>query len=235
MAPKNNVGKVEYKQNLAGNVWLVRINLNEVAEFIPGQYVSIKVSAEGLRRSYSVASLPGQRNVDLLIDVTPMGVGSKYILSLNVGDPVELLGFLGHFTIDQNLLQNNNKVLFVATGTGIAPFKPMVEDLLVNKQYKGEVRLVWGMRFEEDLYWLKEMENIHRDYDNLHFDLVLSKPKPEWPGLSGHVGDVIEKLVITGETTLAYLCGAPAMIDEINTMLNKKGIPEEKIFFEKYS
>jgi len=235
MAPKNIVGKVEYKQNLAGNVWLLRIGLDEVIDFIPGQYVSIKVSPEGLRRSYSIASLPGQKYIDLLIDVTPMGVGSKYVLGLSVGDSVEMLGFLGHFIVDDNLLIANNQVLFIATGTGIAPLRPMVEDLLVNKKYKGEVRLIWGMRHEEDLYWLKEIENIHRDYDNLHFDLVLSQPKPEWPGLSGHVGDVISKISILGETTLSYLCGAPAMIDEITGLLKNKGISEEKLIFERYS
>ena len=111
----------------------------------------------------------------------------------------------------------------------------MIGDLLVKKQYKGEVRLVWGMRHEEDLYWLKEIENIHRDFDNLHFDLVLSQSKPEWPGLSGHVRDVLEKINIDAKNALVYMCGAPAMIDEVSKQLVNKGVPEDKIIFERYS
>lgn len=235
MAPKSSIGKVEYKQNLAGNVWLVRIALEEESNFIPGQYVSLKVNHDGMRRSYSVASLPGSKSIDLLIDVSPMGVGSKYILSLSVGDSVELLSFLGQFYIDEKLLSTNNEMIFVATGTGVAPFRPMIEDLLKNKHYKGSVHLVWGMRHEEDLYWLKEIENIQRDHDNLHFDLVLSQAKLEWPGMKGHVEDVIERLSIDGSGAVAYLCGAPGMIDDVCSLLNKKGIPAEKIFFERYS
>lgn len=235
MTPKQNIGKVEYKQNLAGNVWLVRISLDEVAEYIPGQYVSLKVDHDGIRRSYSVASMPGDKLIDLLIDVSPMGVGSKYILSLSVGDSVELMGYFGHFVVDEKLLSDNDEILFVATGTGIAPFKPMIEDLLRNKKYAGLVHLVWGMRHEEDLYWLKEIENIHRDFDNLRFDLVLSQPKPEWPGASGHVQDILEKMSLNWKSTLVYLCGANEMIEGVCNLLNKKGVPGEKTFFEKYS
>ncbi len=234
MAPKKIVGRLEYKENLAGNNWLVRIGFDEVLDFTPGQYASIKVSDEGMRRSYSVASLPRKNSLDLLVDVSPMGVGSKFILGLKLGDPVEILGFLGRFTIDTMLLLDAKQVLFVATGTGIAPFKPMIEDLLYKKHFTGEVRLVWGMRHEEDLYWLKELDNINRDFDNFKIDVVISKPGVDWPGFRGHVGVVIDQLKLDGEYTLCYLCGSPEMISETDKKMRDKGVPETKIFYEKY-
>ena len=97
MIPERIIGKVEYKENLAGSNYLVRIGFEKKVDFTPGQYASLKVSEDGVRRSYSVASLPGERVIDLLVDVSPMGVGSKYILGLKVGDHVEILGFLGKF------------------------------------------------------------------------------------------------------------------------------------------
>lgn len=234
MTPKKINGKVEFKENLAGKNWLVRIGFDEEVDFIPGQYSSLKVNEAGLRRSYSVASLPKGKSIDLLVDVSPMGAGSKYILNLKVGDEVEVLGFLGRFTVDPGLLFDAKEILFVATGTGVAPLKPMIEDLLYNKHFAGEVRLVWGMRYEEDLYWLKEMDNMNRDFDNFKFEVVLSKPTEDWPGYKGHVSDVVGPLKLDWSLTLAYLCGAKEMIIEMNKDLIAKGVPEGQIFYEKY-
>ncbi|EKD53543.1 MAG: hypothetical protein ACD_61C00019G0009 [uncultured bacterium] len=234
MPPEKMIGKVEYKQNLTGNNYLVRIGFDKKAEFIPGQYASLKVTEEGLRRSYSVASLPNEKAIDLLVDVTPMGVGSKYILGLKVGDEVEVLAFLGRFTIDPMLLFEAKHILFLATGTGIAPFKPMIEDLLYRKHFANEVRLVWGMRHPEKLYWLKEMDNINRDFDNFKHDIVISRPTEDWPGLTGHIDVAVDKLKQDWSKTLVYLCGAPDMITEMEKNLKEKGVPENHIFYEKY-
>ena len=234
MSPKKLIGKVIFKENLVGKNYLVRISFDETLDFLPGQYTSLKVSEEGMRRSYSIASLPGEKSIDLLVDVTPMGVGSKYILGLKVGDMVEVLGFLGKFTIDPSLQYEAKHILFLATGTGIAPFKPMIEDLLYRKHYPEEVRLIWGMRHEEELYWLKEMDNINRDFDNFEFETVISKPSDDWPGFRGHVGDVVDDLRQDWSTTLVYLCGAPEMITEMELKLREKGVPEAHVFYEKY-
>ena len=234
MTPEKLIGKVAYKENLAGNNFLVRIGFDKKVDFIPGQYASLKVNDEGLRRSYSIASLPGEESIDLLVDITPMGVGSKYVLGLQVGDEVEILGFLGRFTVDQLRLIESKHLLFLATGTGIAPLKPMIEDLLYLKKYPGEVRLVWGMRYEKDLFWLKEMDNIYRDHDNFKFDVVISKPTEDWPGFQGHVDMVVNRLKQDWTTTLAYLCGSPNMIMEMEKNLKDKGVPESSIIYEKY-
>lgn len=234
MSPEKLIGKVEYKENLAGNNYLVRIGFDKKVEFTPGQYASLKVTGDGMRRSYSVASLPNENVIDLLVDITPMGVGSKYILGLKVGDAVEVLAFLGRFTIDPLLLFEAKHVLFLATGTGIAPFRPMIEDLLYRKHFANEVRLVWGMRHPEELYWLKELDNINRDFDNFKHDIVISKPTEDWPGFTGHIDTVVNKLGQDWSKTLVYLCGSPDMITDMEKNLKEKGVPENSIFYEKY-
>jgi NAD(P)H-flavin reductase len=234
MPPEKMLGKVGFKANLAGKNWLIRIGFERKMDFIPGQYASLKVNGEGMRRSYSVASLPGEKSIDLLVDVTPMGVGSKYILGLKVGDEVEILGFLGKFTVDPLLLMESKQILFLATGTGIAPLKPMIEDLLYKKHFLGEVRLIWGMRHEEELYWLKEMDNINRNFDNFRFDVVISQSTEDWPGFKGHVGVVVDQLHQEWKQTLVFLCGSPEMIAETEMALKEKGVPGDHIFFEKF-
>ena len=238
MAPKTMSGKVEFRDNLAGDVWLIRIHLDEEVHFFPGQYVSVKVSEKGERRSYSVASSPsnGEKRsfIDLLIDVSPGGVGSKYFLGLSKGDVVELMGFLGRFYIQEEWLEQNQEILFVVTGTGIAPIKPMIENLLVNKNFKGKIRLIWGMRFEGDLYWVEEFERLSRNHDNFEFDLVLSSPTERWLGKKGHVGDIVKELGLTRKKILAFLCGAPQMIEDMRELLMVKDIEEQNIFYEKY-
>lgn len=219
---------------MAGNNWLVRIRLDEVLGFLPGQYASIKVSSEGMRRSYSVAGLREGKIMDLLVDVSPMGVGSKYILDLKENDEVEILGFLGRFTLDDLLLSKAKSLLFVATGTGIAPFRPMIEELLYEKHFAREVRLVWGMRHEEDLYWVKELNDLNTGFDNFKLDITISKPGVSWQGLSGRVELVINKLDQDWNNTLVYLCGSNEMITETAKKMKDKGVPEANIFYEKY-
>jgi NAD(P)H-flavin reductase len=228
-------GIVVYKEKLAGTTWILGIELKEVINFIPGQFVSLKVNDEGLRRSYSVASLPGGKKIDLVVDVSPMGKGSQYILGLHVGDEVEVLGFLGKFVVNESVLETQKELVFVGTGTGIAPLKPMIEDLLINKNYKGNVTLIWGMRYETDLYWQKEIGKMERDYDNFHFNIALSKPMETWPGVQGHVGDVVEKIDLLGGETSAFLCGNPEMIMEIKEKLLDKGVPETQILYERFA
>ena len=235
MSAKKMPGRVIYKTNLAGDTWILGIELEEKANFIPGQFVSLKVNEEGLRRSYSVASLPNKKNIELVVDVAPMGVGSKYVLGLKVGDLVEVLGFLGKFVVSDDTLSTQKELLFVGTGAGAAPLKPMIEDLLINRGFRGETHLIWGMRFEKDLYWLAELDKLQREYDNFHLDITLSRPGEKWPGVQGHVGDVIDKIKIEGKETSAFLCGNPEMIMEMKKKLMGMGVLEEQIFYERFA
>lgn len=235
MSAKKMKGVIKYLTNLSGSVWLVGIEMEEVASFVPGQFVSLKVNEEGLRRSYSVASLPNNKNIELVVDVAPMGVGSKFILSLSVGDEIEVLGFLGKFVVEEKRELQDKQYLFVATGVGVVPLKPMIEDLLKNKSFKSQVHLVWGMRYETDLFWLAEFDKLQREYDNFHFEIALSRPNEDWPKIQGHVGDVVSLMNIKEGNTLAYLCGNPEMIMEIKELLISREIPEEQIFYERFA
>lgn len=230
MAVNKVIAKVVEKSNPAPSYWFLKLGFEEDFFFTPGQYVSLKVLPDGTRRSYSIASPPDGKAIGLLVDVTPMGMGSKFLLALNVGDEVEVLGPLGHFVLKEPV----KKILFVATGSGIVPFWPMIYDLLEKRGFKDEIHLDWGMRHEEDLFWIDEFNDLQKRYPNFKFDVVLSKPTAEWYACSGHVGDCLIKHRPSWEGWEAYLCGNQKMIMEVGSLLQKMGVKLEDVHFEKF-
>ena len=200
-------------------------------EFLAGQYISIAIG-EGERRSYSIASSPSMKHaVEICVDVTPGGKGSKYIEGLKPGDEVSFLAPLGQFVLGDK--EKEKKLLFVATGSGIAPLRSMILDLLVEKQDKREMWLYWGMRFVKDMFWEEDFRQRHEFFRNFNYELVLSKPPEGWPVISGHVCGEIEGLGL-GSDWGVYLCGNPEMTKEVNQLALDKGVIKEQIHFEKF-
>lgn len=229
--PQRLKARVVEKKNLAGTAVLVRFVFDEEFFFTPGQYVSLKVADDGSRRSYSIASVPDGKEIELLVDTAPMGLGSKFILGLKEGDSVEVLGPIGSFTVSE---PKNNKILFVATGSGIVPFRPMIMDLLEKKKFGGEVYLHWGMRHIKDLFWVDDFKELARAFPNFKFDVVLSQPEGEWRACSGHVNDCLMKHKPDWEGFEAYLCGSQQMIADVAVLLEKLGVQKKDIHFEKF-
>lgn len=234
--PQILITKVVKKENIAKDYWLVTLQFENDFDFAAGQYVSLKVDPSGTRRPYSIASPPGGNTIELAVDVSPMGVGSKYILGLKEGDSVEALGPVGNFTLSSKNAKANK--LFIATGSGIAPFRSMIFDLLKKHKYQGEISLIWGMRYEEDLFWQEELLQLNKDFANFSYKVILSKPGERWHGEQGHVGDCLRNHFMEKMTDLSqwefFLCGSQAMIMETGAYLAGKGTAKEDIHFEKF-
>jgi ferredoxin-NADP reductase len=234
--PEKLSAKLISRTNLAGSYWSFVFEFEKTYLFSAGQYVSVKVNDEGLRRSYSIASAPGGNKIEILLDVSPMGVGCKFFMGLAVGDVVEALGPIGIFVLDKK--RPKEKKMFIATGSGVAPMRSMISDLLINQKYQGELRLIWGMRHEEDLFWLEEWEELKRDFPNFDYHIVLSKPGEHWHGECGHVGDCLRGGFILKEKDLLvwefYLCGGQDMIIETAAYLQSQGVAKQAIHFEKF-
>jgi Na+-transporting NADH:ubiquinone oxidoreductase subunit F len=198
-------------------------------EFAAGQYISIAIGG-GERRAYSIASTPATGHaVDLLVDIEPAGKGSTYMKNLQPGDPVEFLAPLGIFTVAAE-----PKLLFVATGSGIAPFKSMIFDLLEDKKDQREIWLLWGLRKVEEMFWEEEWRQINEFYSNFHYRLMISKPPGLWPLVSGHVDKELEDVKLN-QNWGVYLCGNQAMIAEVEKIVQNKGVLPTNIHKEKYA
>lgn len=213
---------------------LVRLELVEPARisFVAGQYISLKVDDQGVRRSYSIASTPDvNHGVTLVAEMIPGGKGSEYLTKIEIGAEVEILGPLGRFVVE-----GGEKHLFVATGSGIVPIKAMIEDLLINKRETRPMRLHWGMRSETDMFWFDNFMRLAEEYPNFVFDQVLSQPSPDWELCSGHVQDCLARdLVGQLASWNSYVCGNPRMVEEITAKLEELGAKPENIYHEKFS
>jgi len=198
-------------------------------EFEAGQFVSIDIGG-GERRSYSIASTPVMNHaVELCVDVTPGGKGSSFLKGLKPGDEVNFLGPMGHLVAGKE-----KKLLFVANGSGIAPFRSIVLDLLEEKEDKRQIRLCWGLRNVSDMFWEEDFRRLHKFHSNFRFDMCLSKPPKHWPLNSGHVTEMIEQEMKLDDSWGVYLCGNQDMIEDVSKLAKDKGVPKDQIHFERF-
>lgn len=201
-------------------------------EFQAGQYISIQVSDKGERRSYSICSTPdNQHQFDLLIDYSPEGLGVKFFQGLEFGAEIKALAPMGRFVVPENLAAEH--LVFVATGSGIAPFKSMIEDQLRNMQDHRQITLHWGMRHAKDLFWLEEWQELDEAFSNFHFHPVLSKSAEGWTLCRGRVTDCLS-IHKQPENAAYFLCGNQAMIHDVTSLLIKQGIDQKLILTEKF-
>ncbi len=201
-------------------------------KFKAGQYVSIKVSTQGERRAYSICSTPdNDHQFDLLIDASPDGLGVQFLQSLEFGTEIEVLAPMGHFTVPTDLTADH--LVFIATGSGVAPFRSMIEDQLRNYQDQRQITLHWGMRQATDLFWLEEWQELDENFANFHFHPVLSQAPAAWTLCRGRVTDCLS--VHPRPTQAAYfLCGGKNMVQDVTKLLISLGISAELILTEKF-
>lgn len=203
-------------------------------EFKAGQYISLDIG-EGERRSYSIASAPQMNHaVEICVDVTPEGKGSTYLKNLRPGDEVGFMGPLGQFVVSEGSEVEEKKLLMVATGSGIAPIRSIILDLLEEKQDKREMKLHWGLRRVEDMFWEEDFRRFHKYYDNFSFHLTLSKPPEHWPLCDGYVTECIESEDKLGPEWGVYLCGNGYMIEDVTKLVQEMGVSKEQVHFEKF-
>lgn len=225
--PQQCTAIIESKEQLTKNVYLVNFKLQNPPNisFLAGQTISLHVG-EGLNRSMSIASVPADHAHILMVhDISPMGPGSKWTLAHNVGDTGTFMAPLGIFLLDRS----PRKKVFVATGTGIAPFRSM---LLAG--IDAPCTVYWGLRYEEDIYWREEFEQLARIYPKFTFNLILSKPTDRWGGLRGHVTEHVLAQETNMQESEFYLCGNKEMVRDVDTKLIERGVPKAQIYKELY-
>jgi NAD(P)H-flavin reductase len=191
--------------------------------FTAGQFVSFAVHKEGLpfpvTRPYSIASPPTRaQTIELLLNLVPGGPGSTYLFSLDVGDEVRCSGPAGTFLLREYA---DRRLLFVATGTGIAPMRSMIRARLPSPR---PVVLLWGLRSERDLYYQDEFADLAARYPEFRFTTTLSRPTPQWTGEVGHVQHLVERHIATVDDLAVYVCGNSGMIASVVSLIKARGV-----------
>lgn len=192
--------------------------------FAAGQFVSLEVHAPGwpfaVTRSYSIASDPNERTrIALLLNLVPGGRMSPHLFSLRPGDRTTFRGPFGTFC----LRPVNRDLLFVATGTGIAPVRSMLSSL-AHQHSPRRITLFWGVRSEQDLYFQRELAELRERLPGFSFVTTLSRPGDDWRGARGTVTRLVEDRIETVSNLDAYVCGNQMMIKDVTAALNRKGL-----------
>jgi len=199
--------------------------------FIPGQLVQLVAKpyapSEGgnaIQRNYSVASYPDNSNkFELIVTYLPGGQMSEYLFKeCKIGDEFGYKGPMGVFTLPDNLM--NRDIYFVSTGSGISPFRSMINYLHQKKIPFKNIKLFFGTRTEGDLLYRKELEKIQKELPNFEYVPVLSRE--DKPGFkNGYVHEHYLNLIDWSVDTKpwVYYCGWDRMITEGRQHLDERG------------
>ncbi|QQK08650.1 NADH:ubiquinone reductase (Na(+)-transporting) subunit F [Miniphocaeibacter halophilus] len=209
----------------------------EKISFKPGQYIQIKApeyegNTEEVYRAYSVASsIKDENHLEVLIGYTG-GICTTYMHKfVEVGTELDLNGPYGDFYYHDD----DSEIVMVAAGTGFAPIRSILYHMKDN-DIKRKARFYFGARTEDDLFLLDELKMFEEELYDFKFMPTLSRVPEDssWVGDRGRVTNSIDKYLQDSGNYTAYLCGSPVMIQSIVESLNKKNIPDDKIYFDEF-
>jgi len=126
--------------------------------------------------------------------------------------------------------------VFIATGTGIAPFRSMLHWLLAESdRHQGrQLWLLFGARREQDIYYREEFENLAAAHANFHFLPTLSRASAEWTGLRGYVQEHLPQIIGARTDMHAYICGLAKMVKANRELLKSLEWDRTAIRYERY-
>lgn len=222
--------RIDQMERLASDVMrlVLRLPPKSGLNYVPGQYIDL-IGNNGLRRSYSIANAPAEdARLELHVRRLPGGAMSEYVFEkAKVNDLLRLHGPIGTFFLREVA---GLDLVFLATGTGIAPIKAMLAALATRDEClrPRSVTLLWGGRRPEDLYWLPPSEDVT-------YVPVLSRAGEAWEGARGHVQHVfLARPAGDWRQTRVYACGSIEMIDSARAALTRAGLSTRHFFSDAF-
>lgn len=208
----------------------LRLPPNSDFKYNPGQYVNI--SKGNLKRSYSVANSFAENNrLYFYIKKYNGGEMSNYwFQEAKENDLLRIEGPIGSFFLRESEFEN---IIFLATGTGIAPIKAIIESINFsdNKYQNKKIWIFNGARVENDFFWNPNQSIKH---PNVIYVPVVSKGSENWTGEKGYVQEVVLKKEIDLKNAQVYACGSNNMIESAKKVLVEKGLNPKNFFSDAF-
>ncbi len=228
--PKTFPAKIKSIVKLTNDVLRIELRLppNQIFNFIPGQYVNVIKGT--IKRSYSIGNSKNENSViELFVKKYSGGLMSEYWFSdAKINDLLRIEGPRGTFFLRKSQAYKN--IIFLATGTGIAPVKSILETMseLSEEFVDKRIYLFWGGRFFKDLFWTPENVNL-----NINYSPVLSREKI--PTIEeGYVQQILINKNIELKDSIVYACGSNDMIKDSKNKLIAKGLPDSNFYSDAF-
>jgi ferredoxin/flavodoxin---NADP+ reductase len=244
----DNISNDCYKKNMLNATVIKRIDVTPdlliihvkpdagVPDFLAGQYVALALDASHvgisgkpklIKRAYSIGSSPSEKEyLEFYIAIVKDGELTPLLANLREGDRMHVAPKItGTFTLKE--VPNGSNLIFVSTGTGIAPYMAMLRTKETWTNYQSMV-LVHGVRYETDLAYADELRGFQDQFSRFRYFPIVSRASEAWSGDRGH----LQKLFTEGKINLqaqkdhVFLCGNPAMIEDMEKYLAALGYVE---------
>lgn len=234
--------KIENETPSTKRFWL-KILGDEPFIFKAGQFVTmdLPISEKRLKRwrSYSIANAPDTEGGDRVLEFCIVQAenstgGSQYLCEqATVGTPIRFKGPDGTFTLKEPL--DNRDIVLICTGTGVAPFRSMILDVLNRGIPFKSLHLIFGTRYEKDILYRKELEDLAERVSNFKYEIVLSR-ESEWTGRKGYVHEAYTEGYSEKRPNVDfYICGWSNMIDDVVAKLIVEfGYDKSQVHYELY-
>lgn len=221
---------------ISPTVMKIRFEPNRKFKYEPGQFLSIFVtdpqnSKKSLRRAYSFANpyeLAVKDGYELCVRKVSGGIGTTFLSDLRKGDTFEATAPYGDFLYREP--KEGESACFIATGTGIAPFRAMILSKRFQENRPEKTTVLFGLSSEKEIFYHGELEAA--GVEVIH---AVPHASEKWNGFHGRVTDYLKQLPSTWawHGTQYYVCGNPAMVIDVNKLLTQAhGVNEASIHKE---
>lgn len=230
--PAEHEASIESIEVVEEGTILLRLDLDrpEALDFLPGQYVSLRVPGTNEARSYSFSSPPGAAKASFLIRNVPGGLMSGWLTKHAVpGDRMRFVGPSGSFF----LRAVERRVVMLAGGTGLAPILSMLE-VLAEKGCSQPIHLIYGVTRDSDLVEVRRIEDLAARIPRFTWACCVADPQSAQL-LKGYVTHHLTDEHLNGGNCDVYLCGPPPMVEAVRVSLREKGIQPSHFYYEKFA
>jgi ferredoxin--NADP+ reductase len=234
-------GRISRWEEVSPGLAIVGVEANgEPFRFQPGQYATLGLMGDAgklIQRPMSVSSSADDLSeYEFFIRLVDQGEFTPLLWRRAVGDAINIKGPKGKFMLQDD----DRRCVFVASGTGLAPFISMIETLRGRGEAR-EIVLLHGASYDHDLAWRDQLEGLQASGGfPLRYVATISRPRhcPDWTGRTGRVEAILESQLdahgLTPQSATIYVCGNPEMITAVEEMASARGFPPEQVRKELY-
>lgn len=215
-------------EQVATEIMRLELQVSDDVIFEPGQYVRIRPVGSKISRSYSMANVPGVNRLEFFIRLVPGGEFSQWLGAARAGDLLELSTPHGSFF----LRDEDRPRLFVAGGTGIAPFLSMLR-AMASQPPKQRTTLLVGARTPGHLLAMKELSELRAKITGLAIEVAIEQGA-ETGCHTGYATDLIHSLDLDSATRV-YLCGPPPMVEAGRKAAESAGLKRADVLCERFT